>query len=120
MTRLVDAGMVAADWTDNEYKGIVENSVVVFVTRPGNPENIQDWDDLVTGDVEVLTPNPFTSGGARWNLMAGYGNKVITEGVRGEAFSSSLTAQQRARTGRERPRCAGNVPRRSGRRAPCL
>src|SRR5215207_3199948 len=81
MTRLVDSGQVAGDWADNKYNGIVENSVVVFVTRPGNPEDIQDWDDLVTGDVEVLTPNPFTSGGARWNLMAAYGNKVITEGA---------------------------------------
>jgi sulfate transport system substrate-binding protein len=81
MTRLVDAGMVAEDWADNENNGTVENSVVVFVTRPGNPDEIQDWDDLVTGDVEVLTPNPFTSGGARWNLMAAYGNKVITEGA---------------------------------------
>ena len=81
MTRLVDAGMVAEDWADNEYNGINQNSVVVFVTRPGNPENIQDWDDLVTGDVDVLTPNPFTSGGARWNLMAAYGNKVLTEGA---------------------------------------
>jgi ABC-type sulfate transport system substrate-binding protein len=81
MTRLVDAGMVADDWQNNEYKGIVENSVVVFVVRKGNPDNIQSWDDLVTGDEEVLTPNPFTSGGARWNLMAAYGNKVLTEGA---------------------------------------
>ncbi len=81
MTRLVDAGMVAEDWADNEYSGINENSVVVFVTRPGNPEGIESWDDLVSGDVEVLTPNPFTSGGARWNLMAAYGNKVLTEGA---------------------------------------
>ncbi len=81
MTRLVDAGMVAEDWSENEYNGIVEDSVVVFVVRSGNPENIQTWDDLITGDVEVLTPNPFTSGGARWNLMAAYGNKVLTEGA---------------------------------------
>jgi sulfate/thiosulfate-binding protein len=81
MQRLVDAGLVADDWNANEYNGIVENSVVVFVTRPGNPEGVQDWDDLVTGDVDVLTPNPFTSGGARWNLMAAYGDKVITEGA---------------------------------------
>ena len=52
----------------------------MFVVRKGNPENIQTWDDLVSGDVEVLTPNPFTSGGARWNLMAAYGNQVLTEG----------------------------------------
>ncbi len=80
MTRLVDAGLVAKDWNQNQYKGILEDSVVVFVTRPGNPDNIQTWDDLISGDVEVLTPNPFTSGGARWNLMAGYGNQVLTEG----------------------------------------
>jgi sulfate transport system substrate-binding protein len=80
MTRLVDAGMVADDWADNEYKGIVENSVVVFTVRAGNPKNIQTWDDLLGDDVEVLTPNPFTSGGARWNLMAAYGNATLTEG----------------------------------------
>ena len=80
VTRLVDAGLVAEDWSQNEYDGIVQDSVVVFVTRPGNPEGVQTWDDLITGDVEVLTPNPFTSGGARWNLMAAYGNQTITEG----------------------------------------
>ena len=79
--RLVDAGLVAEDWNSNEHNGIVEDSVVVFVTRPGNPHDVQAWDDLITGEVDVLTPNPFTSGGARWNLMAAYGNKVITEGA---------------------------------------
>ena len=78
--RLVDAGMVADDWNKNQYKGIVEDSVVVFVVRKGNPDNIQTWDDLIQPGVEVLTPNPFTSGGARWNLMAAYGNAVLTEG----------------------------------------
>jgi sulfate transport system substrate-binding protein len=80
MTRLVDAGLVADDWQDNEYNGIVENSVVVFVVRKGNPDNIQTWDDLIQPDLDVLTPNPFTSGGARWNLMAAYGNATLTEG----------------------------------------
>jgi sulfate/thiosulfate-binding protein len=80
MTRLVDAGLVSDDWNQNQYNGIVEDSVVVFVVRKGNPDNIQSWDDLVSGDEEVLTPNPFTSGGARWNLMAAYGNQTITEG----------------------------------------
>jgi sulfate/thiosulfate-binding protein len=76
MQRLVDAGLVAEDWNSGEYKGIVQNSVVVFVTRPGNPEGIDSWDDLVTGEVEVITPNPFTSGGARWNIMAAYGSQI--------------------------------------------
>jgi sulfate/thiosulfate transport system substrate-binding protein len=81
VTRLVDAGLVSEDWNQNEYNGIVEDSVVVFAVRPGNPKNVQTWDDLLRDDVEVLTPNPFTSGGARWNLMAAYGNKVLAEGA---------------------------------------
>jgi len=76
MQRVVDSGAVADDWADNEYNGIVEDSVVVFVTRPGNPEGIETWDDLVSGDVEIVTPNPFQSGGAKWNLLAGYGAKL--------------------------------------------
>ena len=76
VTRLVDAGLVAEDWNEGEHEGIVQNSVVVFTVREGNPENIHDWDDLVTGDVEVITPNPFTSGGARWNIMAAYGAQL--------------------------------------------
>jgi sulfate transport system substrate-binding protein len=84
ITRLVDAGLVDSTWNQNDYNGIVEDSVVVFVVRKGNPDGIQSWDDLITGDEEVLTPNPFTSGGARWNLMAAYGNKVLTEGASDE------------------------------------
>jgi sulfate/thiosulfate transport system substrate-binding protein len=76
MTRLVDAGLVDADWNQNEYKGMVTDSVVVFMVRKGNPEGIKDWDDLVTGDVEVIEPNPFTSGGAKWNIMAAYGAQL--------------------------------------------
>jgi sulfate/thiosulfate transport system substrate-binding protein len=55
---------------------MVTNSVVVFMVRKGNPKGIEDWDDLVTGDVEVLEPNPFTSGGAKWNIMAAYGAQL--------------------------------------------
>jgi sulfate/thiosulfate transport system substrate-binding protein len=76
MTRLVDADLVDKSWNQNEYKGMVTNSVVVFMVRKGNPKNIQDWDDLVTGDVEVLEPNPFTSGGAKWNITAAYGAQL--------------------------------------------
>jgi sulfate transport system substrate-binding protein len=77
VTRLVDAGLVAPDWASTEkYDGMVSSSVVVFVVREGNPENVQTWDDLVTGEVEVVTPNPFTSGGAQWNLMAAYGAQL--------------------------------------------
>src|SRR5918995_3794989 len=59
MTRLVDAGLVDKDWDQNEYKGMVTNSVVVLMVRKGNPKNIQSWDDLIKDDVEVLVPNPF-------------------------------------------------------------
>ena len=76
MTKLVDDGLVAKDWNANQYKGMVTDSVVVFVTRKGNPKNIRTWDDLVKPGVEVITPNPFTSGGARWNVMAAYGAQI--------------------------------------------
>jgi sulfate transport system substrate-binding protein len=76
ITRLVDAGLVDEDWNQNEHKGMVTDSVVVFMVRKGNPKNIKTWDDLVTGEVEVLEPNPFTSGGAKWNIMAAYGAQL--------------------------------------------
>jgi sulfate/thiosulfate transport system substrate-binding protein len=76
MTRLVDADLVDKSWNQNEHKGMVTDSVVVFMVRKGNPKGIKDWDDLVTGDVEVLEPNPFTSGGAKWNIMAAYGAQL--------------------------------------------
>jgi sulfate/thiosulfate transport system substrate-binding protein len=76
MTKLVDAGLVAGDWNADAHEGMITNSVVVFVTRKGNPKNIQTWDDLVKPGVEVIEPNPFTSGGARWNVMAAYGAQL--------------------------------------------
>ena len=76
ITRLVDAGLVDKNWNQNEYKGMVTDSVVVFIVRKGNPKNIKTWDDLVTGEVEVLEPNPFTSGSAKWNIMAAYGAQL--------------------------------------------
>jgi sulfate/thiosulfate transport system substrate-binding protein len=76
MTKLVDAGLVAKDWNAGAHKGMITNSVVALVTRKGNPKNIRTWDDLVKPGVEVITPNPFTSGGARWNVMAAYGAQI--------------------------------------------
>jgi sulfate/thiosulfate transport system substrate-binding protein len=76
ITRLVEAGLVADDWASDAHKGMVTDSVVVFAVRKGNPKNIRTWSDLVRDDVEVITPNPFTSGGARWNVMAGYGAEL--------------------------------------------
>ncbi len=71
--RLVKANLVAADWNSGPTKGIVTDSVVGIATRKGNPKNIKTWTDLVKPGVQVITPNPFTSGGARWNIMAAYG-----------------------------------------------
>jgi sulfate/thiosulfate-binding protein len=71
---LVAAGKVDANWKKQSYKGMVTNSVVVFVVRDGNPEKIKGWNDLLRPDVDIVTPNPFTSGGARWNVMAAYGS----------------------------------------------
>jgi sulfate/thiosulfate-binding protein len=76
ITRLVEAGLVEEDWNQNEYDGMVTDSVVVFMVRKGNPKNIQTWDDLIKPGVEVLEPNPFTSGGAKWNIMAAYGAQL--------------------------------------------
>ena len=73
MTRLVDAGLVDSTWKDGDNEGLVTTSIVSFVVRKGNPKNIKTWDDLLKPGVEVLTPNPFSSGAAKWNLLAGYG-----------------------------------------------
>lgn len=73
MTRLVDAGIVADDWKDGPNRGLVTTSLVSFVVREGNPKGIRTWDDLLRPGVKVLTPNPFTSGAAKWNLLAAYG-----------------------------------------------
>ena len=74
--KLVEPGIVDANWADNDTDGFVTNSVVVFAVRKGNPKNIKTWDDLIKKGVEVITPNPFTSGGAKWNLMAAYGAQI--------------------------------------------
>jgi sulfate transport system substrate-binding protein len=75
ITRLVDAGLVAKDWNANQYKGVPFGSVVTIVVRKGNPKGIHDWGDLLKPGVEVVTPNPFSSGSAKWNLLAPYAAK---------------------------------------------
>jgi sulfate/thiosulfate transport system substrate-binding protein len=76
MIRLVEGGQVAPDWDKNKYKGIAQDSVVVMTVRKGNPEELESLDDLLTEDVEIITPNPFSSGAARWNIMAIYGSQL--------------------------------------------
>jgi sulfate/thiosulfate-binding protein len=74
--RLVKAGLVSPTWNQNATHGYVTDSVAVIIVRKGNPKHITGWSDLVRPGVQVLTPNPFTSGGARWNVMAAYGAQL--------------------------------------------
>ncbi|MFZ5623538.1 MAG: sulfate ABC transporter substrate-binding protein [Gemmatimonadota bacterium] len=75
------SGLVAADWqTRLPHHSAPYTSTIVFVVRHGNPKRIRDWDDLVRGDVSVITPNPRTGGGARWNYLAAWGYALFTRG----------------------------------------
>jgi len=76
VTKLVEGGLVSPDWNKDKWHGFVTNSVAVFAVRKGNPKNIRTWDDLVKPGVQVVTPNPFSSGGAKWNIMAAYGAQL--------------------------------------------
>ena len=87
MDRLVQAKLVAKTWNQNQHKGFVTKSVVVFVVRDGNPKKIKTWDDLVKPGVQVVTPNPFSSGGARWNVMAAYGGQLRNKRTPKQAIS---------------------------------
>ncbi|MCU0497733.1 MAG: sulfate ABC transporter substrate-binding protein [Anaerolineae bacterium] len=73
VTNIVNAGLITADWQDNPYNGMVSASVAVLVVRPGNPREIFDWADIAQPGIEVITPDPATSGGAQWNVMGAYG-----------------------------------------------
>ena len=70
---LVDGNVVDKNWDKQGYSGIGADSVVVFAVRDGNPKHIKGWADLLKPGVQVVTPNPFSSGGAKWNIMAAYG-----------------------------------------------
>ena len=114
VTRLVDEGIVADDWKDNDTQGICTQSVVVFVVPKGNPKGIEDWSDLVQPGVGIVTPNPASSGSAKWNLLAAYGSVrffpdeapwllgglsavvvgVLVEGFRGAAAGRSATEEE--------------------------
>jgi sulfate transport system substrate-binding protein len=85
VTRLVDGGQVAADWNAGPHKGIVADSVVVIVVRKGNPKHIEGWDDLVKPGIQIVTPNPASSGGARWNTLAAYGHVLAQGGTEDQA-----------------------------------
>ena len=83
--RLVDAGLVAEDWKSGPTKGIVSDAVVVLVVPEGNPKNIKGWDDLTKPGVRIVTPNPASSGSARWNILAAYHQAVAAGGTEADA-----------------------------------
>jgi sulfate/thiosulfate-binding protein len=76
ITSLVRKKLVPQSWNKDKWHGMVTRSVVVFVVRDGNPKKLKTWADLLKPGVQIVTPNPFTSGGARWNVMAAYGGAL--------------------------------------------
>jgi sulfate transport system substrate-binding protein len=76
ISRVEKAGLISSNWDANQYKGIVSDSLVVMVVRKGNPKHITRWSDLIKPGISVVTPNPSTSGSARWNIMAAYGAQL--------------------------------------------
>src|SRR5690554_1149899 len=83
--RLVDEGLVDERWDDGPNKGVVSSSTVVFAVREGNPEGIETWEDLIESGIEIVTPNPASSGAARWNALAAWGQVVANGGTEEEA-----------------------------------
>lgn len=83
---IVAKGLVAADWQKRlPLNASPYTSTIVFLVRKGNPKGIRDWDDLVKADVSVITPNPKTSGGARWNYLAAWGYALKKFGIADKA-----------------------------------
>lgn len=71
------SGLIPKDWQSRlDHKSSPYTSTIVFLVRKGNPKQIKGWDDLIKGDVTVITPNPKTSGGARWNYLAAWGHSL--------------------------------------------
>jgi sulfate/thiosulfate-binding protein len=89
---IADAGLIRDDW-----RGTLDNnnapytSTIVFLVRKGNPKGIADWGDLVADGIEVITPNPKTSGGARWNLLAAWAWARAQEGGSDETAKAFVT-----------------------------
>jgi len=90
MTKLTDEKLVADDWKSGDNKGIATQSVVAIVVRKGNPKGIKGWDDLAKPGVKIVTPNPGSSGSAKWNILAAYGHVLANGGSEADA-SAYLT-----------------------------
>jgi sulfate transport system substrate-binding protein len=78
---IAERGLIAKDWQKRlQHNSSPYNSTIVFLVRKGNPKGIRDWNDLIRPGVQVITPNPKTSGGARWNYLAAWGNALKQPG----------------------------------------
>jgi len=89
---IADAGLIKEDWIGGFENGSAPyTSTIVFLVRKGNPKGLQDWGDLVQDGVEVITPNPKTSGGARWNLLAAWGWAKAQPGGNDETAKAFVT-----------------------------
>ncbi|EHS1090938.1 sulfate ABC transporter substrate-binding protein [Vibrio cholerae] len=91
---IASSGKIAKDWQSRlPHNSAPYTSTIVFLVRKGNPKNIQDWDDLTRENIEVITPNPKTSGGARWNYLAAWGyalKKSNNDEVYAQQFVKSI------------------------------
>ena len=85
VSKLTDANLVDKNWKDNATKGILTQSVVSIVVRKGNPKHIKTWDDLVKPGIKIVTPNPGSSGSAKWNILAAYGHVLAQGGSEADA-----------------------------------
>jgi sulfate transport system substrate-binding protein len=88
-----DAGLITNDWQNAKDNSIVQSGSVVFAVRPGNPKHIENWDDLTQPGLQILTPDPAQSGGARWNIVAAYGAGMLGE-VPGYAKDNPADAER--------------------------
>jgi sulfate transport system substrate-binding protein len=88
-----DAGLITHDWQSDDEAGVVASSAVVFDVRPGNPKHIENWDDLTQPGLDILTPDPAESGGAKWNIVAAYGAAMRGK-VPGYAKGDAADAQR--------------------------
>ncbi len=89
---IAERGFLRRGWADSlPHNACPYTSTIVFLVRKGNPKNIQDWPDLVREGVQVITPNPKTSGGARWNYLAAWGDALRRPGGSEATATAYLT-----------------------------
>jgi sulfate transport system substrate-binding protein len=89
---IVKAGLIDSSWDQTPTKGMLTDSEVVFIVRKGNPLGIKGWDDLTKPGVKLVTPNPASSGGAKWDLLAAWAHGEGTSGsnAQGQAFVTKM------------------------------